>query len=86
MRELKKIMKEEYPMVEKYDEVLFEDYMHHRLVMEQIAKKMSVPVEELMDFFYKGKIKKDLIEREEREYGRQSYNIMREMSKDNGLK
>lgn len=86
MKDLEKIMRKEFPMVEKYDEVLFEDYMHHRLVMEQIAKKMSVPIEELIDFFYKGKIKRDLIEREEREYARQSNNLMREMSKDNGLK
>ena len=52
--------------------------------MEQIAKKLAVPIDELMQFFYKGYIKKDLIDREEREYVRQSNNTVREVSKDNG--
>lgn len=84
MKKLKERMMKEYPNVEKYDKMLFEDYMHHRLIMEQIAKKLSVPIDELMQFFYKGYIKKDLIDREEREYVRQSNNTVREVSKDNG--
>ena len=39
-------MMKEYPNVEKYDKILFEDYMHHRLIMEQIAKKLAVPIDE----------------------------------------
>lgn len=74
----------QYPNVKKYDKELFYDYCHHRLVMEQISKKMNVPIDELMDFFYKGKIKSDLIEREEKEYVRQSGNIVQEVSQDNG--
>lgn len=85
MKDFEKIMKERFPMVKKYDTVLFEDYMHHQLVMEQIAKKMCVPLEELMYFFYKGKIKRDLIEREEKEYARQSNYNMREVSESDGF-
>lgn len=86
MKKLRERMIEEYPNVEKYDKILFEDYIHHRLIMEQIAKKLSVPVEELMLFFYKGYIKKDLMDREEREYVRQINNTVREVPKSNGCK
>lgn len=86
MKKLRERMIEEYPNVEKYDKILFEDYIHHRLIMEQIAKKLSVPIDELMLFFYKGYIKKDLIDREEREYVRQINNTVREVPKSNGCK
>lgn len=86
MKKLRERMIEEYPNVEKYDKILFEDYIHHRLIMEQIAKKLSVPVEELMLFFYKGYIKKDLMDREEREYVRQINNTVREVPKSDGCK
>lgn len=86
MKKLRERMIEEYPNVEKYDKILFEDYIHHRLIMEQIAKKLSVPIDELMLFFYKGYIKKDLIDREEREYVRQINNTVREVPKSDGCK
>lgn len=86
MKKLRERMIEEYPNVEKYDKILFEDYIHHRLIMEQIAKKLSVPIDELMLFFYKGYIKKDLMDREEREYVRQINNTVREVPKSNGCK
>lgn len=86
MKKLRERMIEEYPNVEKYDKILFEDYIHHRLIMEQIAKKLSVPVDELMLFFYKGYIKKDLMDREEREYVRQINNTVREVPKSDGCK
>lgn len=84
MKKFRERMIEEYPNVEKYDKILFEDYIHHRLIMEQIAKKLSVPIDELMLFFYKGYIKKDLMDREEREYVRQINNTVREVPKSNG--
>ena len=84
MKKFRERMIEEYPNVEKYDKILFEDYIHHRLIMEQIAKKLSVPVDELMLFFYKGYIKKDLMDREEREYVRQINNTVREVPKSDG--
>lgn len=84
MKKFRERMIEEYPNVEKYDKILFEDYIHNRLIMEQIAKKLSVPVDELMLFFYKGYIKKDLMDREEREYVRQINNTVREVPKSNG--
>lgn len=84
MKKFRERMIEEYPNVEKYDKILFEDYIHHQLIMEQIAKKLSVPVDELMLFFYKGYIKKDLMDREEREYVRQINNTVREVPKSNG--
>lgn len=86
MKKLRERMIEEYPNVEKYDKMLFEDYIHHRLIMEQIAKKLSVPIDELMLFFYKGYIKKDLMDREEREYVRQINNTVREVPKSDGCK
>lgn len=86
MKKLRERMIEEYPNVEKYDKILFEDYIHHRLIMEQIAKKLSVPIDELMLFFYKGYIKKDLMDREEREYVRQINNTVREVPKSDGCK
>lgn len=79
MKDFEKRMTEEFPNVKKYDKCLFEDYMHHLLIMEQVSKKIEIPLDELIDFFYKGKIKKDLIQREEECYGRQSNNTMREM-------
>lgn len=84
MKKFRERMIDEYPNVEKYDKILFEDYIHHRLIMEQIAKKLSVPIDELMLFFYKGYIKKDLMDREEREYVRQINNTVREVPKSNG--
>ena len=84
MKKLRERMIDEYPNVEKYDKILFEDYIHYRLIMEQIAKKLSVPVDELMLFFYKGYIKKDLMDREEREYVRQINNTVREVPKSDG--
>ena len=84
MKKFRERMIEEYPNVEKYDKILFEDYIHHRLIMEQIAKKLSVPIDELMLFFYKGYIKKDLMDREEREYVRQINNTVREVPKSDG--
>lgn len=86
MKKFRERMIEEYPNVEKYDKILFEDYIHHRLIMEQIAKKLSVPIDELMLFFYKGYIKKDLMDREEREYVRQINNTVREVPKSDGCK
>ena len=52
MKKLKERMMKEYPNVEKYDKILFEDYMHHRIIMELIAKKLAVPIDELMQFFF----------------------------------
>lgn len=86
MKKFRERMIEEYPNVEKYDKILFEDYIHHLLIMEQIAKKLSVPIDELMLFFYKGYIKKDLMDREEREYVRQINNTVREVPKSDGCK
>ena len=76
MRKIEKVMSEEFPNVKQYDAVLYESYLHHRLIMEEIADKMAIPLEELIDFFYKGKIQKDLIEREEKEYVRQKPNLL----------
>ena len=79
MNKIEQIMSEEFPNVKEYDTRLFESYLHHRMVMEEIADNIAVPLEELIDFFYKGKIQKDLIEREEKEYVRQKSNFLREM-------
>ena len=79
MNKIEQTMSEEFPNVKEYDTRLFESYLHHRMVMEEIADNIAVPLEELIDFFYKGKIQKDLIEREEKEYVRQKSNFLREM-------
>ena len=72
-------MSEEFPNVKEHDIRLYESYLHHRMIMEEIADDIAIPMEELIDFFYKGKIQKDLIEREEKEYVRQKSNFLREM-------
>lgn len=84
MKSTRESLEKKYPMVKKYDSCLFEDYLHHLMIMLQVSERIDIPLEELMSFFYKGKIKLDLLEREEEEYGRQSVNFVREMSKDNG--
>ena len=85
MKHLEETMREEFPNVKEYDTRLYESYLHHRMIMEEIAENIAIPLEELIDFFYKGKIQKDLIEREEMEYvSRQKSNLLREMPQDNG--
>ena len=56
MNKIEQTMSEEFPNVKEYDTRLFESYLHHRMVMEEIADNIAVPLEELIDFFYKGKI------------------------------
>lgn len=79
MKSIRESLEQKYPMVKKYDCCLFEDYLHHLMIMQQVSERIEIPMDELMTFFYKGKIKQDLVEREEEEYGRQSNNSMREV-------
>lgn len=65
MEEAKRILMEKYPHVKEVNPGLFDDYLHHYMVMEQVSDKIAIPLDELMCFFYKGKIKQDLMEREE---------------------
>ena len=56
-----------YPLICKENKELFDDVCHHVIVMQDASEKLGVPFEEVMEFFYKGKIKLDLIKRKENE-------------------
>ena len=58
-------LKIQYPMCAEHNKVLFNEMVHHSLIMENAAESLGVPVSELIDFFYKGKLKLELIKEQE---------------------
>lgn len=78
----------DYPLCRKYNPELYEEVVMHNMIMEEVAKKMNVPLEELVEFFYKGKIKLELINEQEEvlKNHEQGNTVLRKMSEDNGCK
>lgn len=58
-------MEFEFPYCEEYNNELYTDVMQHVKIMESTAEKVGIPLEELINFFYKGKMKLDLIKEQE---------------------
>ena len=66
-------LKELYPCCYESNKGLFDEVAHHILIMQEVSCKMGVPLEELIEFFYKGKLKLDCINEQEevlKQYGR----------------
>lgn len=83
-----KQLSEKYPLSKKNNPELFYDICQHALILCDVAERVQVPMEELIEFFYKGKLKFDLINEQEevlREYG-QGNTLLREMSQNDGSK
>lgn len=53
----KKCLEEKYPLCHRENRAMFDDMLHHVVIMEDAASKLNVPVEELMDFFCSGREK-----------------------------
>lgn len=72
-------MVQDFPLCQEYNVELFCEVSHHMLIMQNAADKLEVPLEELIEFFYKGKIKLDTIREQEevlRKHGGQKYDIL----------
>lgn len=55
----------QYPLCKKSNPELFYDVCQYSLIIYDVAERVQVPMEELIEFFYKGKIKLDLIKEQE---------------------
>ena len=60
-----KDLQEMFPLCQEHNPELFEEVRHHVMVMEEVSNKMSIPLEELIEFFYKGKLKLECIQEQE---------------------
>lgn len=60
-----KDLQEMFPLCQEHNPELFEEVHHHVMVMEEVSNKMSIPLEELIEFFYKGKLKLECIQEQE---------------------
>ncbi|MEG1519327.1 MAG: hypothetical protein RR313_11020 [Anaerovoracaceae bacterium] len=60
-------LKETYPLCCEHNTALFEEVCQHVLIMEEVCEKINVPLEEVVEFFYNGKIKLNFIEEQEKE-------------------
>lgn len=72
-------IEEKFPMCKEHNPALFEEVAHSLLIMCEVSEKMNVPMEEMMEFFYKGKLKLDLIKEQEEElekYGRKENSVL----------
>lgn len=58
-------LEEAFPLCKNHNEELYRDVLHHYKVMLEVSTRMNIPVEELMDFFYKGKLKMEFIKEQE---------------------
>ncbi len=68
MQTTRELLEKRYPMVSSFDAALLDDMVCQELLIKQISSRIEIPSEELIDFFYKAKIRMDLIERKENEY------------------
>ena len=79
-----------FPLCKKYNRKLYDETLHHYLVIQGVSDKMGVPIEELIEFCYKCKLRLELIQNQEevlKEYGSGEHNtVLRKVSKDNGRK
>lgn len=79
-----------FPLCKEYNRKLYDETLHHYLVVQGVSEKIGVPIEELIEFCYKCKLRLELIQDQEevlKEYGDSEYNtLLREVSKDNGRK
>ena len=85
-----KDFEELFPLCKKHNRKLYDETLHHYLVMQGVSEKIGVPVEELIEFCYKCKLRLELIQNQEevlKEYGSGEHNtVLRKVSKDNGRK
>lgn len=61
MKEFEKL----FPLCKEYNPELYNETLHHFLVMREVSEKISIPLDELIQFFYKGKLRLDVIKEQE---------------------
>ena len=54
-----------FPNCREHQTALYQEVEHQYMVMEEVSRKMSIPVEELIEFFYKGKLKLEALKEQE---------------------
>ena len=79
-----------FPLCKEHNRKLYDETLHHYLVIQGVSEKIGVPIEELIEFCYKCKLRLELIQDQEevlKEYGDSEHNtLLWEVSKDNGRK
>lgn len=81
-------IEEAFPLCRTHNKELFDEVAQHILIMSEVSKKVKVPIEELVEFFYRGKLKMDLIREQEevlKQY-EQGDKLLREVSQNDGFK
>lgn len=58
-------LEKEFPLCKECNPALYEEVCQHMLIMREVSNRMGVPLEELIEFFYKGKLKLDVIKEQE---------------------
>ena len=72
MKRIREELTKVYPFVGEYDNELIEDMICQEILIQQVEYRTGIPAEELINFFYKAKLRRELIERKEKEYVRQN--------------
>lgn len=76
-----------FPLCKQYNSDLFNEVQHCYLIMTEVSNKMNVPLEEMLEFFYKGKLKLELIKEQEevlQNYGCERNETLQEVQQDDG--
>ena len=60
-----KEFEEKFPLCKTNNKELYDSVLHHYLVMKSVSRRIKVPLEELMDFFYRGKLQLEVIKEQE---------------------
>ncbi len=54
-----------YPLCKELSPELYQRTLHHYLVMKGVSESIDIPFEELVEFFYIGKSRLDVIKEQE---------------------
>lgn len=61
----KKEIEEAFPLCMEHNPDLFNNVCYHLLIISEVAEKINIPLEEMLEFFYNGKIKLDILKEQE---------------------
>lgn len=85
MKEVEKDLAKIFPCCKECNPELYEEVCQHVLIMTEVSKRISIPLDELIEFFYKGKLKLEVIKEQEEVLNRvKGNNILPEVQKNNG--
>lgn len=65
MKDVIEDLEKSFPLCKECNPALYEEVCQHMLIMMEVSKRMGVPLEELLEFFYKGKLKLEVIKEQE---------------------